>query len=61
MEMHLFTCISISYYYQVEDVMSRTAEGASAVQDLDFGSLASQLSPLAVVCPCRLGSDRTAL
>ncbi|KAJ0232457.1 Zinc finger FYVE domain protein [Hirschfeldia incana] len=36
----------------VEDVMSRTAEGASAVQDLDFGSLASQLSPLAVILLC---------
>ncbi|KAH0890215.1 hypothetical protein HID58_052644 [Brassica napus] len=36
----------------VEDVMSRTAEGASAVQDLDFSSLASQLSPLAVILLC---------
>ncbi|KAF8115499.1 hypothetical protein N665_0026s0044 [Sinapis alba] len=36
----------------VEDVMSRTAEGASAVQDLDFCSLASQLSPLAVILLC---------
>lgn len=59
--MHLVTCISISYYSQLEDVMSRTAEGASAVQDLDFSSLASQLSPLAVVCPCRLDPDRTTL
>ncbi|AEC07743.1 zinc finger FYVE domain protein [Arabidopsis thaliana] len=33
----------------VEDVMSRTAEGAAAVQDLDFHSLGSQLSPLAMV------------
>lgn len=36
--------------------MSRTAEGASAVQDLDFRSLGSQLSPLAVVSPCRYNS-----
>ncbi|XP_010472597.1 PREDICTED: uncharacterized protein LOC104752215 [Camelina sativa] len=36
----------------VEDVMSRTAEGASAVQDLDFHSLGSQLSPLAVILLC---------
>ncbi|KAG7572251.1 hypothetical protein ISN44_As09g006230 [Arabidopsis suecica] len=36
----------------VEDVMSRTAEGASAVQDLDFHSLGSQLSPLAMILLC---------
>ncbi|ESQ46699.1 hypothetical protein EUTSA_v10000005mg [Eutrema salsugineum] len=36
----------------VEDVMSRTAEGASSVQDLDFRSLGSQLSPLAVILLC---------
>ncbi|VVB09017.1 unnamed protein product [Arabis nemorensis] len=35
-----------------EDVMSRAAEGASAVQDLDFRSLGSQLSPLAVILLC---------
>jgi zinc finger FYVE domain-containing protein 26 len=40
----------------VEDVMSRTAEGAAAVQDLDFHSLGSQLSPLAMVSPCRHNS-----
>lgn len=33
--------------------MSRAAEGDSAVQDLDFRSLGSQLSPLAVVSACR--------
>ncbi|KFK32552.1 hypothetical protein AALP_AA6G257700 [Arabis alpina] len=37
---------------KVEDVMSRAAEGASAVQDLDFHSLGSQLSPLAVILLC---------
>ncbi|CAN8284290.1 unnamed protein product [Cochlearia groenlandica] len=36
----------------VEDVMSRAAEGSSAVQDLDFHSLGSQLSPLAVILLC---------
>jgi|APAra0007618328_1042625.scaffolds.fasta_scaffold03882_6 zinc finger FYVE domain-containing protein 26 len=36
--------------------MSRTAEGAAAVQDLDFHSLGSQLSPLAMVSPCRHNS-----
>ncbi|CAH8358037.1 unnamed protein product [Eruca vesicaria subsp. sativa] len=36
----------------VEDVMSRTAEGETAVQDLDFRSLGSQLSPLAVILLC---------
>ncbi|KAL1224562.1 hypothetical protein V5N11_000893 [Cardamine amara subsp. amara] len=36
----------------VEDVMSRTAEGASAVQDLDFSSLGSQLTPLAMILLC---------
>lgn len=37
-------------------MMSRTAEGASAVQDLDFSSLGSQLSPLATVSSCRCTS-----
>jgi zinc finger FYVE domain-containing protein 26 len=32
--------------------MSRTAEGAAAVQDLDFHSLGSQLSPLAMILLC---------
>uniref|UniRef100_A0A1J3CB32 ZFYVE26-like TPR repeats domain-containing protein n=1 Tax=Noccaea caerulescens TaxID=107243 RepID=A0A1J3CB32_NOCCA len=36
----------------VEDVMSRAAEGESAVQDLDFRSLGSQLSPLALILLC---------
>lgn len=36
--------------------MSRAAEGESAVQDLDFRSLGSQLSPLALVSPCQYNS-----
>lgn len=34
---------------QVEDAVSRAADGTSAVQDLDFSSLRSQLGPLAAV------------
>jgi hypothetical protein len=37
------------YLFQVEDVVSRAADGTSAVQDLDFASLRSQLGPLAAV------------
>lgn len=37
------------YLFQVEDVVSRAADGTSAVQDLDFASLRSQLGPLASV------------
>ena len=38
-------CLSL----QVEDAVSRAADGTSAVQDLDFSSLRSQLGPLAAV------------
>lgn len=34
---------------QVEDAVSRAADGTSAVQELDFSSLRSQLGPLAAV------------
>lgn len=34
---------------QVEDVVSRAADGTSAVQDVDFSSLRSQLGPLSAV------------
>ncbi|XP_010526122.1 PREDICTED: uncharacterized protein LOC104803772 [Tarenaya hassleriana] len=36
----------------VENVMSRAADGTSALQELDFCSLSSQLSPLAVILLC---------
>ncbi|XP_062164447.1 uncharacterized protein LOC133871099 isoform X3 [Alnus glutinosa] len=36
----------------VEDVVSRAADGTSAVQDLDFASLRSQLGPLASILLC---------
>lgn len=36
----------------VEDVVSRAADGTSAVQDLDFTSLRSQLGPLAAILLC---------
>ncbi|XP_030947314.1 uncharacterized protein LOC115971497 isoform X2 [Quercus lobata] len=36
----------------VEDVVSRAAGGTSAVQDLDFASLRSQLGPLAAILLC---------
>ncbi|GKU87148.1 hypothetical protein SLEP1_g1595 [Rubroshorea leprosula] len=36
----------------VEDAVSRAAEGTSAVQDLDFSSLRSQLGPLAALLLC---------
>lgn len=34
---------------QVEDAVSRAADGMSVVQELDFSSLRSQLGPLAAV------------
>ncbi|RVX19577.1 hypothetical protein CK203_005360 [Vitis vinifera] len=36
----------------VEDAVSRAADGTSAVQDLDFSSLRSQLGPLAAILLC---------
>ncbi|XP_038897971.1 uncharacterized protein LOC120085832 isoform X2 [Benincasa hispida] len=36
----------------VEDVMSRAADGISAVQEIDFSSLCSQLGPLPVILLC---------
>ncbi|XP_059645057.1 uncharacterized protein LOC132286709 isoform X2 [Cornus florida] len=36
----------------VEDVVSRAADGTSAVQELDFSSLRSQLGPLAAILLC---------
>lgn len=37
-------------FLQVEDAVSRAADGTSGVQDLDFSSLRSQLGSLAAVC-----------
>ncbi|KAI8568864.1 hypothetical protein RHMOL_Rhmol02G0233700 [Rhododendron molle] len=37
---------------QVEDAVSRAADGTSAVQELDFSSLRSQLGPLAAILLC---------
>ncbi|KAK9997695.1 hypothetical protein SO802_022381 [Lithocarpus litseifolius] len=37
---------------KVEDVVSRAADGTSAVQDTDFASLRSQLGPLAAILLC---------
>ncbi|KAL0553274.1 hypothetical protein IC582_007163 [Cucumis melo] len=36
----------------MEDVMSRAADGISAVQEIDFSSLCSQLGPLPVILLC---------
>jgi hypothetical protein len=45
----IYIYIFTHYLFQVEDVVSRAADGTSAVQDLDFASLRSQLGPLAAV------------
>lgn len=41
----VLSCINL----QAEDAVSRAADGSSAVQDLDFSSLRSQLGSLAAV------------
>lgn len=43
------TLFRLYLFFQVEDVVSRAADGTSVVQDLDFASLRSQLGPLAAV------------
>lgn len=42
--------LSQFFFLQMADVMSRAADGISAVQEIDFSSLCSQLGPLPVVC-----------
>jgi len=48
-KLDIYKYIYTHYRFQVEDVVSRAADGTSAVQDLDFASLRSQLGPLASV------------
>lgn len=38
-----------SFYFQVEDAVSRAADGTSLVQEGNLGSLRLQLGPLAAV------------
>lgn len=41
--------VTFIWLVQVEDVVSRAADGTSTLQELDLSSLRSQLGPLAAV------------
>lgn len=45
----ILTVVLFSLFWQVEDAVSRAADGTSVGQELDFSSLHSQLGPLAAV------------